>query len=60
MTLDMPEKMLLIGSIHTRLEAVRKLIEIFKDKDQVLLEIYTNEIEQLTKLNQKIINKLIC
>jgi len=60
MTLDINEKMLLIGSIHTRIEAVRKLIEIFKDTEQTLFEHYTDEIEQLTKLQQTIINNLIC
>ena len=60
MTLDTTEKMLLIGSIHTRIDTVRKLIEIFKDTEQTLFEHYTDEIEQLTKLQQTIINNLIC
>jgi hypothetical protein len=59
MTLDTKEKMLLISSISSRLEQVRKLIEIFKDKDQWLFEYYNTELEDLNKLNQNIIN-LIC
>lgn len=60
MTLDINEKVLLISSISSRIEQVRKLIEIFKDRDQTLFEIYSEETEQLTKLQETIINNLIC
>ena len=60
MTLDINEKVLLISSISSRIEQVRKLIEIFKDKDQALFKIYNDETEQLTKLQETIINNLIC
>jgi hypothetical protein len=59
MTLDTKEKMLLISSISSRLEQVRKLIELFKDKDQWLFEYYNTELDDLNKLNQNIIN-LLC
>lgn len=60
MTLDINEKVLLISSISSRIEQVRKLIEIFKDRDQTLFERYSEETKQLTKLQETIINNLIC
>jgi oligoribonuclease NrnB/cAMP/cGMP phosphodiesterase (DHH superfamily) len=60
MTLTVTEKILLLSSISSRIEQVRKLIEMFKDKDQWLFEYYNTEIEQLTKLHETIINLLVC
>ncbi len=60
MTLDIKEKMLLISSISSRIEQVKKLIPIFEDKDQWLLEYYNKESEDLTKLHETIINSLLC
>jgi hypothetical protein len=60
MTLTVTEKILLLSSISSRVEQVRKLIELFEDKDQWLFEHYNTEIEQLTKLHETIINSLLC
>jgi hypothetical protein len=57
MTLQLNEenKMLLIGSISTRLERVEKIIELFKDfQDPWTFEYYTQERNQLINLQKSI------
>jgi hypothetical protein len=57
MTLQLTEenKMLLIGSIFTRLERIDKIIELFKDfQDPWTFEHYSQEREQLIKLQKSI------